>query len=170
VGSKLDADSQIVKKTSGSRGNGVILVNGASQLSAVTGLIPANEQTGFIVQQYIGDQPGRDVRVIVIAGTALAAMQRVAKPGEPRANASRGGQGEPYPLTPKSVELSERVAQLLDLEVAGIDLLFSHDGYCLCEANAQPGFSTFEESCKVNVAGAIADYIVKRIPVERKAG
>jgi len=74
-----------------------------------------------------------------------------------------GGGGEPYPLPSKGVELSGRVAKLLGLEIAGIDLLFSGDSYVLREANSSPGFKAFETSCKVNVAGKIGEYVVQRL-------
>lgn len=156
----------IIKKTTGSRGNGVMLIREWSQLSGVTGFIPANDNsTGFMVQEYIDDLPGSDVRVLVVGGKVLGAIMRTGQVGEPRANASRGGSVKRYALPAMGIELSEATAKLLGLDICGIDLLFLDDGFVLCEANAQPGFSGFQEACPdIDVAGALADYILSRIP------
>jgi gamma-F420-2:alpha-L-glutamate ligase len=153
----------IIKKAVGSRGNGVMLIRDPCQLSAIAGIFKSSEPREFLIQKYIDDRPGCDIRVLVIGGKAIGAMMRTAREGEARANISRGGKGELYPLTPKSIELSERVAQLLGLEIAGIDLLFSCENYALCEANSSPGFEGFEKYCDVDVAGMIADYIGSRL-------
>ena len=155
----------IVKKTVGSRGVGVMPIYNRSQLSAITGMIKTDEQKGILIQEYIANRPGHDVRVICIGGKALpVGMMRIARDGEIRANTSRGGKGVAYPLTPKSIEISERVARLLGLEIAGIDLLFSgDDDYVLCEANSSPGFKAFDKACGISVAGKIAEYVAQRV-------
>jgi RimK family alpha-L-glutamate ligase len=152
----------IAKVITGSRGNGVFRCNDWGQLKAFTALMRMVDRP-FLVQEYIGDRPGCDLRVLVIGDKAIGAMMRRALDGDARANISAGGEGEPFYLTPEIAEISERTARALGLEIAGIDLLFKGQGFVLCEANSSPGFRGFEKYCEIDVAGHIADYLVSQI-------
>jgi RimK family alpha-L-glutamate ligase len=154
----------IVKIATGSRGNGVFKCDYQSQLKAFFGLMKVfDPHRPFLVQEYLADRPGNDVRVLVIGGKAVGAMLRTSKDGDFRANISAGGVGKRLPLTVEMAELGEKVARLLGLEIAGIDLLFRGERFVICEANSSPGFRGFEAYCGLDVAGTIADYVTNRL-------
>jgi gamma-F420-2:alpha-L-glutamate ligase len=154
----------IVKVATGSRGNGVFKCDDAAQLKAFVGLMKVlDPRRPFLVQEYLGDCPGCDLRVLVIGGNAVGAMMRSSKDGDFRADISAGGMGANFELTPEIVDISERIARLLGLEIAGVDLLFSGDKFVLCEANSSPGFRGFEGFCGLDVASKIAEYVVNRL-------
>jgi len=90
-------------------------------------------------------------------------MKRSASDGSFKANITRGGVGENYPLTPEIEDLALRVARSLDLQIAGVDLLFGQDGFLVCEANSAPGFEGFETATGIDVAGAIVDYARSKV-------
>jgi gamma-F420-2:alpha-L-glutamate ligase len=163
----------VFKLATGSHGDGVFLCKTASQLKALVGMIRAlDPKRPFMVQEYLGDRPGCDLRVLVIGGKTVGAMVRSSRDGDFRANISAGGMGANFDLIPEVTEISETIAFLLGLEIAGIDLLFSADKFVLCEANSSPGFRGFERYCNLDVAGKIAQYIVDRLysPPMRWAG
>jgi len=122
----------------------------------------------LLVQEYIGERPGEDLRVLVIGGKVIGAMKRIAPPGDFRANISNGGYGEPFAVTGEIEYLARETARICGLEIAGIDLLFDKDGYKICEANSAPGFEGFEKYCGINVAEHIAEYIKYKISLKRK--
>jgi gamma-F420-2:alpha-L-glutamate ligase len=154
----------IAKVASGSRGNGVFKCDDASQLKAFVGLMKVlDPKRPFLVQEYLGDRPGCDLRVLIIGGKAVGAMIRTSKDGDFRANISAGGMGANFDLTPEIAAISERIARLLGLDIAGVDLLFSGDKFVLCESNSSPGFRGFETYCGLNVAREIVQYVVNRI-------
>ena len=101
--------------------------------------------------------------MFVVGNRVLGAMKRSSKDGSFKANITRGGVGEAYPLTDEIRDLALRVAHSLDLEIAGVDLLFGRDGFLVCEANSAPGFEGFERATGVNVAKAIIDYSKSKI-------
>ena len=150
----------VAKIPVGSQGKGVFICRSASQLTAIARLVNVlDPQISIIVQEFVGEA-GIDIRCFVVGGKAIGAMKRT---GEEIANISAGGQGEPFELSPKIIEISEKISQILGLEIAGIDLLISGDEYVLCEANSSPGFKGFDKYCQSNMAGKIADYIVERL-------
>jgi len=112
----------------------------------------------MIVQEYIEYSKGRDLRVIVIGGRVIGAMQRKSTDGSFKANISRGGEGAPYDIDDEMEMLAIQVAKVLDLDVAGVDLLFHSDGYRICEANSAPGFKGFEEALGINIPQKVFDY------------
>jgi RimK family alpha-L-glutamate ligase len=150
----------VAKIPVGSQGKGVFICRSASQLKAITRLVNVlDPQLSIIVQKFVGEA-GVDIRCFVVGGKAIGAMKRT---GEDIANISAGGHGEPFELNSKIVEISEKISQILGLEIAGIDLLISGEEYILCEANSSPGFKGFDKYCRSNMAGRIADYVVDRL-------
>ena len=117
----------------------------------------------LIVQEYMGDRPGEDLRVLVVGGKVIGAMKRTAPEGDFRANISNGGTGDLYPVTDEIEYIARETAKVLNLDIAGIDLLFDHRGFRVCEANSNPGFSGFETYCNIDVADVITDYIKFRL-------
>ena len=154
----------VVKVVTGSYGEGVYLCERQRDFKKLMEFVDnlGNKKT-MIVQEYMGTRPGEDLRVLVIGGKVIGAMKRTAPEGDFRANITGGGTGEGYPLTDKIEFLARETAKVLGLDIAGIDLLFDKDGFCVCEANSNPGFSGFEKYCGVDVADQLTDYVKFKI-------
>lgn len=150
----------IVKVISGSYGEGIYLCENKTAFKKMMEFI-GNLDTPktLLVQEYVGERPGEDLRVFVVGGKVIGAMKRHAPEGDFRANISAGGYGEPFPVDSEIDFLARETARICGLEIAGIDLLFDKDGYKICEANSAPGFEGFEKYCKVDIAERIAEYI-----------
>jgi RimK family alpha-L-glutamate ligase len=154
----------VIKIMAGSYGKGVYLVHSRSEFQDFIEFAHGiKSDEAIIVQEYVGTRPGEDLRVIVVGGQALGAMHRKSRDGSFKANITRGGAGEAYPLTDDLRELAVRAAHSLGLDVAGVDLLFTEDGYTVCECNSAPGFEGFERATGIDVAGAIIDYARTRV-------
>jgi RimK family alpha-L-glutamate ligase len=154
----------VVKVVTGSYGEGVYLCERQRDFKKLMEFVDnlGNKKT-MIVQEYMGTRPGEDLRVLVIGGKVIGAMKRTAPEGDFRANISGGGTGEGYPLSDKIEFLARETAKVLGLDIAGIDLLFDKDGFCVCEANSNPGFSGFEKYCGVDIADQLTDYVKFKI-------
>lgn len=154
----------VVKVITGTHGEGVYLCDTQKSFVKVMEFISnvGNQET-LIVQEYLGEHPGEDLRVLVIGGKVFGAMKRTAPLGDFRANITSGGTGEAFEVTPEIEKIAQETAQLLGLEIAGIDLLFDSRGFRVCEANSNPGFRGFEKYCNTNVADQIAEYIKFKI-------
>lgn len=149
----------VIKIMAGSYGKGVYLVHSRSEFQDFIEFAHGiKSDEAIIVQEYVGTRPGEDLRVFVVGGQALGAMHRKSRDGSFKANITRGGEGEAYPLTDDLRELAVSAAHSLGLDVAGVDLLFTEDGYTVCECNSAPGFEGFERATGIDVAGAIIDY------------
>ena len=150
----------VVKVVVGSFGEGVYLCQSELEYTRMIEFIDAlhNEKT-LIAQEYIGERPGEDLRVFVVGNKVLGAMKRTAPKNDFRANISNGGTGEKYEVTPAIEDIALRTANVLGLDIAGIDLLFTKDGFVVCEANSNPGFSGFNQFCNINVADHIVNFI-----------
>jgi RimK family alpha-L-glutamate ligase len=149
----------VMKVVTGSHGAGVYLCENAKQFEDLSELISTIDfKSSMIVQEYIEQSRGKDIRVIVVGGRVIGAMQRKSIDGSFKANISRGGVGEEIEVDDRMELLAIQVAKVLDLDIAGVDLLFHEDGYRICEANSSPGFKGFEEALGINVPQKIFDY------------
>lgn len=146
----------VLKLLHGTQGVGVILAEtraaAASTLDTLWGL-----RQDVIVQEYVADSAGRDIRALVIGGRIVAAMRRQAPAGEWRSNIHRGGSGTRVDLDPAYADAAIAAAGAIGLDVAGVDLLEARDGPRVTEVNASPGFEGLEHVCGVDAAGAILD-------------
>lgn len=155
----------VVKLLVGSYGEGVVLSRDAGSFRDLMELIASLDRSqAVILQRYISSRAGQDLRVWVIGGRVLGAMLRSSTDGSFKANITRGGEGQSYPLNPEIEQLAVRCAAALNLEIAGVDLLFDDDHYCVCEVNSAAGFSGFEAATGVNVASAILQHCLERAP------
>lgn len=146
----------VVKTLRGTRGNGVLLCNDREQFNDLATLLDgAQAGADFIFQQYVKASHGRDVRVLVVNGRAIAAMERRSTDGSFKSNISLGGVGAAFEPPPEMAALAVRVAGVLGLDVAGVDILFDDTGYRICEANSSPGFQGLEKACHISVPGEI---------------
>ena len=147
----------VVKRSYGSFGAGVQLVPGMPEL-----IKTANEflYEPHFFQQFIAEASGRDIRVIVIGGKAVAAMERVAKEGEFRSNIELGGEGRAIEISSEVALVAEKAAKTLGLDYCGVDILQSKEGAIICEVNSNAFFEGLERATGVNVARLYAEYIV----------
>lgn len=146
----------VVKTLKGTRGDGVLLCLDREQFNDLAKLLDgANPGADFIFQQYIKSSHGRDVRVLVINGKAIAAMERRSADGSFKSNISLGGVGSCFDPPEPMARLAVRVTHALGLDVAGVDILFDTDSYRICEANSSPGFQGMEKACGISVPDAI---------------
>ena len=153
----------VLKVVTGSHGKGVYLCENAKQFEDLSELVSSIDfKASMIIQEYIAHSEGRDLRVIVIGGRVVGAMQRTATDGSFKANISRGGEGTPYEVDDEMEMLSVQVAKVLDLDIAGVDLLFHPDGYKICEANSSPGFKGFEKALGINIPEKVFTYAKMR--------
>lgn len=146
----------VVKTLLGVNGSGVFLLESRDAFVDLMGLIgETNPNIQLIFQKFIAMSKGRDLRLFVVDGEVVAAMERRAREGDFKANYSQGGSVVEFVPDDKARELAIKTAEILDLQVAGIDLLFDDNGYTICEANTFPGFKGLESCCNVNIPGQI---------------
>lgn len=146
----------VVKKSYGSFGAGVQLVHGMPELKKIEQELLYEPH---FYQRYIEESCGRDIRVIVVGGKALAAMERVAQKGEFRSNVELGGVGRRIDLGETYRVVAERAAKALGLDYCGVDLLETKAGPALCEVNSNAFFEGLEKTTGVDVAAAYAEHI-----------
>lgn len=148
----------VVKVIRGTQGRGVAL---ARQLSTVNALVEqaASRNLHVLIQEYIAEAGGKDVRAIVVGDRCVAAMQRNAAPGDFRANLHMGGTATAIELDQATVALAVRAARTHQLAVAGVDLLLSDRGPLLLEVNSSPGLEGIEQATGVDVAESIIAYV-----------
>ncbi len=152
----------VVKTLLGSDGSGVFLIENASAFDDLMALIgETNPDIQIIFQKFVASSRGRDLRLFVVDGEVVASMERKARDGGFKANYSTGGAVSEYVPDAEAIEMSVRTAALLDIQVAGIDLLFTEKGYTICEANTFPGFKGLEEACDVNVPQKIFEAMLR---------
>ncbi|MBX3694033.1 MAG: RimK family alpha-L-glutamate ligase [Steroidobacteraceae bacterium] len=146
----------VVKILRSTRGQGVLLCTSREQFNDLANLLDgAKPGTDFLFQQYIAASHGRDIRVLVIGGRAVAAMERRSTDGSFKSNISLGGIGVCHEMPLPLRRLAERVARTLGLDVAGVDVLIDGERYLVCEANSAPGFQGLEQACGVDVPDLI---------------
>ena len=151
----------VIKLNEGAQGNGVLL---AERSSASQGMIEAFRglYANFLVQEFIREARGADIRCFVVGGKVIAAMRRQARAGEFRSNLHRGGSATPVKLSQSEVDTALRAARTMGLNVAGVDLLRSRRGPLVLEVNSSPGLEGIEAATGVDVAGEVIEYLARR--------
>ena len=154
----------IVKTISGSYGRGVFLAETKKQLKQLLTMAELTKKSyNIIIQEFIKDTWGKDLRVLVVNNKVVGCMMRQSTDDDFRANLTRGGEGFPYEVNEQIEWLSSESAKALDLDIAGVDLLFDKDGYKICEVNSNPGFEGMEMFTKKNIAEEIVQFIKMKI-------
>lgn len=151
----------IIKLASGTQGMGVILAESKSNAASILEAFYTTKEK-VLLQQYIYEAKGSDVRAFVVDGKIVAAMKRTAKPGEFRSNMHRGGSMEKAILTSEEEEIAIRSASILGLNIAGVDMLYTSKGPVVIEVNVSPGLEGIETTTGVDIAGAIIDYVANQ--------
>jgi len=150
----------VIKLLEGTQGKGVILAD--SHQSAVSIVNAFKEMSAnILVQEYIQESHGTDIRCLVIGDKVVAAIKRQAKEGEFRANIHQGGQALKVKLTSEERRIAIASAKAMGLRVAGVDIVRSKRGPLVLEINSSPGLEGVERATQVNVAGKIIQYIEK---------
>ena len=150
----------IVKKISGSYGRGVFLCENKKQLNQLVTMAELTKKSyDIIIQEFVKDTWGKDLRVFVVNNKVVGCMMRQSTDDDFRANLSRGGEGFPYEVNEQIEWLSSEASKALGLDIAGVDLLFQNGGYKICEVNSNPGFEGMENFTKKNIAGEIVTFI-----------
>jgi ribosomal protein S6--L-glutamate ligase len=148
----------IIKLLEGTQGLGVVL---AENKKAAKSVIEAFHglKARIIVQEFIGESKGSDIRAFVVDGEVVGAMKRTAKEGEFRSNLHRGGKAEIIQLTEEEEHTAVEAARKMGLAVAGVDILQSNRGPLIIEVNSSPGLEGIEKATGVDVAGKIIEYL-----------
>ncbi len=159
----------IVKLIRGTQGVGVML---ASTLSELEGILATFSDLGqdIVLQEFISESRGRDIRALVVGERVVAAMRRRAKRGEFRSNLHRGGRGKGVKLARAYREAAVAAARIVGLEVAGVDMLETRDGPKVMEVNSSPGFEGLERATGVDIAGAIIEHALALAAAQREGG
>lgn len=153
----------IMKTTYGSYGQGVAIVESQRSVKSTYGILSdsVGSKNIILLQQYIAESNGKDIRLFVVNGEVIASMQRAAEEGEFRSNVGQGGSGMSYEPTEEESHMAVKATKALGLEVSGVDIIQTNDGPAIMEVNANPGFTELEEVSGVNIAEKIITYAEK---------
>jgi ribosomal protein S6--L-glutamate ligase len=141
----------------------VILAESTQAAEAIVATLAGPAKMSVLIQQFVKESRGRDVRALVVGNRVVAAMRRIAADGEFRSNVHRGGRCEEIRLEPEYERVAVHAAQVMGLRVAGIDLLEGRDGPILVEVNASPGLEGIEAATGVDVAGEIVRLLEEEV-------
>ena len=159
----------IIKTLSGSFGAGVFLAEDKKQFRQLLKMAEITKKSyNIIVQEFVNDSWGKDLRVFVLNGKVIGCMMRQATDDDFRANITRGGEGIPYQITDEIEWLGGESSRLLGLDIAGVDLLFDNGGFKICEVNSSPGFEGMDKFTKTNIAEDIVTYVKHKIGYSEK--
>ena len=152
----------VIKLLEGTQGIGVILAPDLKVAEAIIETLHSTRQN-VLIQRFVKESKGRDIRALVVGDRVVAAMRRVAKGDEFRSNVHRGGSVERVDLDPEFEKLAVRSAQIMGLRVAGVDMLEGNNGPLVMEVNSSPGLEGIERATGLDVAGEIIDFIDNQV-------
>ena len=152
----------VIKLIEGTQGIGVLLADTVKQAESIIELLQSQKQN-VLIQKFVAESKGRDIRAFVVGDRVVAAMRRVAQGQEFRSNVHRGGIAEPVELDDEYRETAVRCAQIMGLNVAGVDMLEGKDGPQVMEVNSSPGLEGIESCTELDIAGAVVDYIAAQV-------
>jgi ribosomal protein S6--L-glutamate ligase len=152
----------VIKLLEGTQGIGVLLAESGNSAEAIVELLQSQKQN-VLIQKFVAESKGRDIRAFVVGDQVVAAMRRVAQGQEFRSNVHRGGLAEPVTLDETYAETAVRAAQILGLRVAGVDMLEGKEGPQIMEVNSSPGLEGIEGCTQLDIAGSIIDYIAAQV-------
>ncbi|MFX0555963.1 RimK family alpha-L-glutamate ligase [Maribacter sp. CXY002] len=154
----------IIKIQEGTQGLGVILAETTKSARSIIDTFYKMD-TSILIQEYIAESNGEDIRIIVIGLKVVASMKRISIQDEFRSNVHRGGTVQKVKLTSKEKEIAINAAKYLGLGVAGVDILRSKKGPLLIEVNASPGLQGIESATGVNVARAVIEFVQNNVGI-----
>jgi ribosomal protein S6--L-glutamate ligase len=148
----------IIKILEGTQGKGVVLADNQKAAESVIEML-RGLKSNFLVQEYIKESAGADIRCLVVGDKVVASMKRQAAKGEFRSNLHRGGTAEKIKITPDERSTAVRAAKAMGLNIAGVDILRSNHGPLVLEVNSSPGLEGIEKATELDIAGMIIDFI-----------
>lgn len=162
----------VVKTLLGVNGTGVFLMEDHKSFVDLMALVAeTNPNIQIIFQKFIAKSKGRDIRLFVLNGRVVAAMERRAQPGGFKANFSQGGSVSAFDPDDAAIDLAVKTAEVLNIKVAGIDLLYAEEGYTVCEANTFPGFRGLETANPgLNIPREIFTDMLRQLEEEKSGG
>ncbi|MEP2776943.1 MAG: RimK family alpha-L-glutamate ligase [Luteolibacter sp.] len=152
----------IIKLLEGTQGVGVILADKIEIAKAIVETLQSSKQQ-VLLQKFVAESKGKDVRAFVIGDRVVAAIRRVAQGQEFRSNVHRGGKAEAITLDPAYEDAAVRAAQIMGLRVCGVDMLEGKDGPQIMEVNSSPGFEGIEGATGLDIAGEVIDFIEDQV-------
>lgn len=152
----------VIKLIEGTQGIGVLLADSVKQAESIIELLQSQKQN-VLIQKFVAESKGKDIRAFVVGDRVVAAMRRVAQGQEFRSNVHRGGIAEPVELDEQYRETAVRCTQIMGLSVAGVDMLEGKDGPQVMEVNSSPGLEGIETCTGLDIAGAVIDYIAAQV-------
>ena len=152
----------VIKLLEGTQGIGVLLAESVKAAEGIIELLQSQKQN-ILIQKFVAESKGRDIRAFVVGDQVVAAMRRVAQGQEFRSNVHRGGVTETIMLDEEYCETAVRAAQIMGLKVAGVDMLEGKNGPQIMEVNSSPGLEGIERCTQLDIAGAIIDYIAAQV-------
>lgn len=152
----------IIKLLEGTQGVGVILADSVKVAQAIIETLQSTRQN-VLIQKFVAESRGRDIRAFVVGDRVVGAMRRRAQGDEFRSNVHRGGLVENITLDPSYEATAVRAAQIVGLQIAGVDLLEGKDGPQVMEVNSSPGLQGIERATGTDIAGEIIDYVVEHV-------
>ena len=155
---KVGSVPLVMKLLQGTQGQGIVLAETRKAAESVMSAFRQLE-ADILVQEFIKESSGTDIRALVVGNRVVAAMRRIAPEGEFRSNVHRGGKAEHVKLNPEEEKMAVVAAQVLGLRVAGVDLMRSNRGPLVLEVNSSPGLQGIEASSGVDVTGEIIRFI-----------
>lgn len=156
----------VIKVLEGTQGKGVVLAETNNAAESVIDMLKSLDAY-FLVQEYIKEAGGADIRCLVIGDKVVASMKRQGAAGEFRSNLHRGGTGSSVKITPEERSAAIRAAKAMGLNIAGVDLLRSKHGPLVMEVNSSPGLEGIEKNTGKDIAGQIIDFIVRALEERR---
>lgn len=153
----LGGPSVVVKFNRGTQGVGVVLCGSPNDAYAQVEML-WKSGVDFIIQEFIEESKGMDIRALVVGDKVVGSMKRESKTGDFRSNTHQGGEASPYILSEEYQKIAVKAAKVLNLNVAGVDLLKTKDGFKIVEVNSTPGFEGLEKCSKKNIAKSIMEY------------
>ncbi len=152
----------IIKLIEGTQGIGVLLAESVTAAESIIELLQSQKQN-VLIQKFVAESKGKDIRAFVVGDRVVAAMRRVAQGQEFRSNVHRGGVAEAVDLPEDYRETAVRASQIMGLRVAGVDMLESQSGPQIMEVNSSPGLEGIESCTKLDIAGAVIEYIAAQV-------
>ena len=148
----------VIKLLSSTHGDGVLKSDNLKMSASLMEIFLKLRQD-VLIQKFITESSGSDIRAFVVGNKLVAAMERIAQKGEFRSNIHRGAISRPVQLTGEEVYISRQSAKIMGLQVAGVDIMRSRKGPLVIEVNASPGLEGIETTTRVNVARNIITYL-----------
>ena len=152
----------VIKLIEGTQGIGVLLAESVNAAESIIELLQSQKQN-VLIQKFVAESKGKDIRAFVVGDRVVAAMRRVAQGQEFRSNVHRGGVAEAVELSDEYAQTAVRAVLILGLRVAGVDMLEGKTGPQIMEVNSSPGLEGIETCTGLDVAGAVIDYIAAQV-------